>query len=98
MPLVRSLPAKKPREPHECIPIIGERGRFLVKSASAKKEGKDEGYVVDVLEVEDTNVGPVTGTCPCKGWSVRKTCSHLDDAKAEFARLEAAALGFEKLD
>lgn len=99
MPLSRqqSSKPKPPREPHECIPIIGERGRFMVKSASAAKRGEDEGYIVDIFEVEQTNIGPVTGTCPCKGWSVRKTCSHLDDSRDKFAAMEAAALGFPKL-
>lgn len=93
MPLSRNAPEqqkpKPPREPHKCVPIHGERGRFTVASRSAAKDGKDEAYIVDVLEEEDTAIGRVTGTCGCKGWSVRKTCSHLEDAKAEFARLEA---------
>lgn len=93
---------KKPREPHKCIPIPGERGRFRVASRSAAKAGEEEEYIVDVLATEETVThGLVTGTCPCKGWGVRKTCTHLDDCKAEFVRLEsesrAERLGFPKL-
>lgn len=84
---------KKPREPHVCTPIIGEFGRYTVPSRS--EEGD---YIVDVLAEEETSVGKIIGTCPCKGWSVRKTCSHLDDAKIEHAKREAEKLGFEKLD
>jgi hypothetical protein len=91
-------PQKKPREPHKCIPVRGEFGRYTVASASAAKEGKEEVYIVDVLQEEETNVGVIVGTCPCKGWSIRKTCSHLEDAKKEHARLEAEKLGFDKLD
>lgn len=101
MPLARQQSSPKPkpeRIPHKCVPIHGEFGRFTVDSRSAAKKGDEEAYIVDVLAVEETNVGPVTGTCPCKGWSVRKTCSHVVDATAEHARLLAAGLGFEKLD
>lgn len=91
----------KPRVKHKCIPIKGEFGRYFVPSASAAKDGKDEGYYVDVLAVEDTNYGPVTGTCPCKGWSVRKTCSHVRDATDEHWKLisagKAAELGLPDL-
>lgn len=87
MPLIRQKPPKPPREPHECVPIVGEFGRYYVKSRSAAKKGDDEAYTVDVLAEEHTDShGLVTGTCPCKGWSVRKTCSHLDDAKIEHER------------
>lgn len=101
MPLQRQSSPKPEREPHKCVPIKGEFGRYTVNSRSAAKAGHEEAYIVDVLAVEDTDKGPVTGTCPCKGWSVRKTCSHLVDATAEHARLEqekVTALGFEKLD
>lgn len=99
MPLVRKLPTKKPREPHKCVPIHGERGRFTVASASAAKAGNEEAYIVDIFEKEMTTAhGEVVGTCGCKGYSVRGTCSHLTDARAEHARLETAALGFPKLD
>lgn len=99
MPLSRSATSPKPpRERHECIPIHGEHGRFTVKSASAAKKGHDEAYIVDVLAVEETNAGAVTGTCPCKGWSVRKTCSHLVDARAKHDELMAEALGFTKYE
>lgn len=97
MPLLREKP-KPEREPHKCIPIKGEFGRYMVASASAAKEGKEEAYIVDVLIEEETNVGMIVGTCPCKGWQVRKTCSHLRDATAEHTRLEAEKLGFENLN
>jgi hypothetical protein len=85
---------KKPREPHVCTPIIGEFGRYTVPSRS--EEGD---YIVDVLAEEQTEThGLVVGTCPCKGWSVRKTCTHLDDCKIEHAKREAARLGFEDLN
>lgn len=89
MPLARSSPSSKPeREPHRCIPIKGEFGRYTVDSRSAAKAGHEEAYIVDVLAQEHTVThGLVTGTCPCKGWSVRKTCSHLVDARAEHLRL-----------
>lgn len=84
MPLARHPSPKKPRPPHNCEPIPGEPGRFYVKSRSAAKAGEDESYIVDVLAEEETNVGIVKGTCACKGWQVRKTCSHVDDATAEY--------------
>lgn len=91
MPLTRQSETKpkanqksRPREPHEVVPVPGEPGRFYVKSRSAAKKGDDEQYIVDVLEREETNEGVVIGTCGCKGWSVRKTCSHLIDAKASY--------------
>lgn len=62
---------------HLIEPVPGEPGRFYAESSSAPGEH----YLVDINEVEETNAGPVTGTCQCKGWSVRKTCSHLDDAR-----------------
>lgn len=83
MPLQRTTPTR-----HDCVPVPGEPGRFYVKSRSAAKEGKDEEYIVDVLAVEETDKGKVTGTCPCKGWQVRKTCSHVVDATAEHERLK----------
>lgn len=104
MPLARQSSSPKPkpeRIPHKVTPIHGEWGRYSVPSASAAKDGQDEAYIVDVLEAEETNAGTIVGTCGCKGWSVRKTCSHLDDAKAEHARLEAAKvaeLGFVKIE
>lgn len=101
MGLVRqsSPKPKPPREPHKCVPIKGERGRFTVNSASAAKQGLEEAYIVDIFEKEMTAAhGEVVGTCGCKGYSVRGTCSHLDDARIEFARLEAAVLGFSKLE
>jgi hypothetical protein len=100
MPLVRQIsPSSKPeRIPHKCVPIHGEFGRYTVDSASAAKKGKEEAYIVDVLIEEETNAGTIVGTCPCKGWSVRKTCTHLVDAKAEHERLQIEKLGFDKLD
>ena len=86
MGLKRKQPEKPPE--HECVPVPGEFGRYYVKSRSAAAEGKDEKYIVDVLIEEHTNAGIVTGTCQCKGWQVRKTCSHLKDAHREHARLE----------
>lgn len=100
MGLVRE-PAKKEREKHAVTPIHGEFGRYSVNSESAAKKGLDEAYVVDVLAEEETNQGKVTGTCGCKGWQVRKTCSHLADAKEYHERVatvtQAASLGFEHL-
>jgi hypothetical protein len=81
MGLIRDKPAEKAREKHAVTPIHGEFGRYSVNSASAAKKGLDEAYVVDVLATEDTAQGKVTGTCGCKGWQVRKTCSHLTDAR-----------------
>lgn len=102
MGLVRQPPQKPKREPHKCIPIKGEFGRYTVNSRSAAKAGHEEAYIVDVLAVEETEShGKVVGTCPCKGWSVRKTCTHLDDAKIEHekyvAGVAADALGFTAL-
>lgn len=100
MPLVRQPSPKPKREPHKCVPIVGEFGRFTVDSRSAAKAGHEEAYIVDVLEKEQTVAhGEVTGTCGCKGFSVRGTCSHLVDAKAEHERIIAAEkLGFKDLD
>ncbi len=92
MPLERlPSPKQKPeRIPHKCIPVHGEFGRYTVNSASAAKKGLEEAYIVDVLAKEETNAGEVVGTCPCKGWQVRKECSHLDDAREEHLRRLAA--------
>jgi hypothetical protein len=109
MPLVRqnqNQPSSKPkpeREPHECVPIKGEFGRYYVKSRSAAKAGLDEAYTVDVLAKEQTDShGEVVGTCPCKGWQVRKTCTHLDDARIKHetvvAKQAAEAIGFKNLE
>jgi hypothetical protein len=108
MGLVRqpNQPSSKPkpeRERHKCTPIKGEFGRYTVPSRSAAKEGHEEAYIVDVLAKEETEThGTVVGTCPCKGWQVRKTCSHLDDARLEHeqvvARQASEALGFKDLD
>lgn len=101
------LPSSKPeRIPHKCVPIAGEFGRYTVASASAAKAGKEEAYIVDVLAEEQTEThGLVTGTCGCKGWSVRKTCSHVVDAKEEHRKLAlelidraAANMGFTKIE
>jgi hypothetical protein len=51
---------------HEVQEIKGEPHRFQVESSTAPGEH----YVVCLEDF----------TCPCKGWSVRKWCSHLDDA------------------
>lgn len=99
MALVRIPTQKKPREPHKCVPVKGEFGRFMVNSRSAEKAGHEEAYIVDVLEENETVAhGKIIGTCPCKGYQVRGTCSHLTDARAEHERLRAAGLGFPKLD
>jgi hypothetical protein len=75
--------------------------RYSVNSATAAKKGLDEAYVVDVLAIEETAQGKVTGTCGCKGWQVRKTCSHLTDAREYHERVatvaQAATLGFDHL-
>jgi hypothetical protein len=93
---------KAPRKKHKVTPIVGEFGRYMVDSHSLAKRGKEGGYIVDVLAVEGTNVGPVTGTCPCKGWSVRKTCSHLEDAQEEHQRIvapqQAEEMGLDNLN
>lgn len=70
---------KKPRQPHAVEPINGEPGRFRVESSSTPGEW----YTVDIAEEhQDPGSGAkYYGTCPCKGWSVRKRCSHLDDAR-----------------
>jgi hypothetical protein len=59
----------KTRARHICIPVPGEFGRYQVESASAPGEH----YYVDVI----------SGECPCRGWEIRKHCSHLDDSKDE---------------
>jgi hypothetical protein len=94
---------KPERKKHKVTPIVGEHGRFTVESESAKKRGRDEAYIVDIFQEEETTAhGKVIGTCACKGFSVRGTCSHLTDAKEEYLRLTAAAraedLGLENLD
>jgi hypothetical protein len=95
-------PPKPPRKKHKVTPIVGEFGRYLVDSHSLAKKGKEGGYIVDVLEKEETNVGVITGTCPCKGWSVRKDCSHLEDAREEHTKVVAAQqaeeIGLTNLD
>lgn len=62
---------------HVVRAVAGEPGRYWVDSHSFPGEW----YIVDVLEVEPTNAGHIRGTCGCKGWQVRKTCSHLTDAR-----------------
>lgn len=80
---------KKPREPHNVRPIEGEPGRFWVESSSAPGEG----YNVDISEQHVADDGTkYYGTCPCKGWSVRKRCTHLDDARQAHADLVDAAI------
>lgn len=102
MGLIRDKPAEKARGKHAVIPIHGEFGRYSVNSSSAAKKGLDEAYVVDVLAVEETNQGKITGTCGCKGWSVRKKCSHLDDAREYHETVatvkKAADLGFDNVN
>ncbi len=61
---------------HHVEEIKGEPHRFRVESASAPGEH----YVVDLETFE----------CPCKGWSVRKWCSHLSDAISFFRALREA--------
>lgn len=92
---IRTLPKKFQ---HKAIPIVGEFGRYTVDSRSAMKLGREEAYIVDVLEVEDTNVGRVAGTCPCKGWRIRKDCTHLQAARIEHQKAVASQLGFDDLD
>jgi hypothetical protein len=93
---------KPARKKHKVTPIVGEFGRYMVDSHSMAKRGKEGAYIVDVLEREETNAGVIIGTCACKGWSVRKTCSHLEDAREEHARIlgaqAAEGIGFENLD
>src|SRR4051812_2785449 len=93
---------KPPREKHHVTPIAGEFGRFSVNSRSAAKKGLDEVYIVDVLAEEDTGQGKVTGTCGCKGWQIRKTCSHLTDAREYHEKIasidQATSLGFDNLN
>lgn len=81
------LRKQKPKLKHKIEPVPGEFGRYYVESNSAPGER----YIVDVLIEEETNAGVIKGTCPCKGWSVRKRCSHLDEAreKHEFEEVEA---------
>jgi hypothetical protein len=103
MALVRDDQAKPQREPHHVTPVAGEFGRYVVNSRSAAKKGKDEVYIVDVL-AEDVTAGgeKVVGTCPCRGYQIRKTCSHLDDCRAYHAAIgvheKATELGFENLN
>lgn len=65
---VAGLDIKEPS--HKVEEIKGEPHRFQVESKSAP----DEHYIVCLEDF----------TCPCKGWSVRKWCSHLDDAISYF--------------
>lgn len=75
-------PPNPPRRKHKVTPIIGEYGRYMVDSHSMLKRGKEGAYIVDLFEKEQTDQGAiVTGTCACKGWQIRKTCSHLIDAQ-----------------
>lgn len=60
---------------HAIKPIKGELGRYEVESASAPGEH----YIVDVK----------TDECPCKSWSVRRWCSHLNSAHAYHAEIYA---------
>jgi hypothetical protein len=78
----------KTREPHTVVPVPGETGRFHVESATTPGEW----YLVDISEHEQTSLGTVCGTCQCKGWSVRKRCSHLDDARQHHADLTDSAV------
>ena len=100
--IIMALLREKPRSKHTVIPVHGEFGRYTVNSLSAAKKGQDENYVVDVLASEETAVGTVTGVCPCKGWQVRKDCSHLKDAREKHEEIvaykKAESLGFQKLD
>lgn len=104
MPLIRQPQpsSKAEREPHVCVPVHGEFGRYMVNSRSAAKQGNEEAYIVDVLAKEETNVGEIIGTCGCKGWQIRKDCSHLRDARVvheeHVAKAAADALGFKNLD
>jgi hypothetical protein len=66
------------RKLHKVEPVSGEPGRYYVDSASLKLA---RAYIVDVLE----------GTCPCKGFSVRKHCTHLLDATDVHEKREAVA-------
>jgi hypothetical protein len=95
-------PPKPERQKHKVTPIVGEFGRYAVDSHSMAKKGREGTYIVDVLEKEDTNAGTIVGTCACKGWSVRKTCSHLEDAREVHNQVVAAqaaeALGLQNLD
>lgn len=100
MGLVRQE-TKKPGEKHVVIPVHGEWGRYTVNSRSAAKKGLDEAYIVDVLAEEIYEGGKVVGVCPCRGFQIRKRCSHLDDAREYHEKVatarQAGELGFEHL-
>ena len=82
MPLKRTSKPPPPR--HNCVPVPFEEGRYYVESRSTPGET----YIVDVLAEEETaDFRIIKGTCPCKGWQIRKVCSHLTDAKEEHLRL-----------
>lgn len=68
--------SKRPH--HKIEPVPGEPGRYYSDSASEELE---RAYIVDVME----------GTCPCKGFSVRKHCTHLLDATDVHEKREALA-------
>lgn len=94
---------KPEREKHAIIPVHGEVGRYMVNSRSAAKKGRDEVYLVDVLDEHVTVAhGKIIGTCGCKGFQVRGTCSHLVDAKEYHEKVavidQATELGFDNLN
>jgi hypothetical protein len=90
------------REETTVIPVHGEWGRYTINSRSAAKKGQDEVYIVDVLEEHVHNDGEkAIGVCPCKGFQIRRKCSHLDDAREYHEKVatarQASELGFEHL-
>lgn len=77
MPTV-ALKRKFPKLRHE-VEYLGN-GFYRVESLSAPGEH----YDVDVRPLmEDPQRSP---TCPCKGFSVRQWCTHIDDAVAAHVR------------
>ena len=93
-------PPKPARKKHTVTPIVGEFGRYTVNSHSMAARGQEGAYIVDVLEEEETATGKVIGTCACKGWQVRKTCSHLEDAREthkDVVAKQAEEMGFKDL-
>lgn len=68
----------KPHVPHKVEPIEGEKRRYRVESTSHPGEH----YVVDINEEHQADDGTKSyGTCGCKGWSIRKKCTHIDDSR-----------------
>lgn len=71
MALLRRTPSP-PKTRHHIVPH--DNGTYIVESRSAPGEH----YVVDVSGVRI--IVKQWPTCPCKGFSVRKDCTHVHDA------------------